>query len=250
MLPFVAITLLLSSVAISGKNISEGRVSSKDSDCGQCPLSQSCCRTGVSSPSKKCYISCHGRYCVDDSECGINEQCWKHSCKWFDLSLVIGKPCDDDSDCGRDDIVCCQTCHVCAWKGECNHTSPTVTILAVLVGVLGLIVLIGIFANCLRSPLECRNNDEEVPLMHDTALADPDAHRPLEQHHASFDAQTNQQASPSDPPPQYEKRQTNSARDTGGTRPRELPPPYSGLLDGRSGGVSASTSSYGGVSSH
>lgn len=250
MLPFVAITLLLSSVAISGKNISEGRVSSKDSDCGQCPLSQSCCRTGVSSPSKKCYLYCHGRYCVDDSECGINEQCWKHSCQWLDSSLVIGKPCDDDSDCGSDDIVCCQTCHVCVWKGKCNHTSPTVTILAVLVGVLGLIVLIGIFANCLRSPLECRNNDEEVPLMHDTAQADPDAHRPLEQHHASFDAQTNQQASPRDPPPQYEKRQTNSARDTGGTRPRELPPPYSSLLDGRSGGTSASTSSYGGVSSH
>ena len=86
--------------------------------------------------------------------------------------------------------------------------------------------------------------------MRDRAQADPDAHRPLEQHHASFDAQTDQQASPSDPPPQYEKRQTDSARDTGGTRPRELPPPYSSLLEGRSGGASASTSSYGGVSSH
>jgi len=244
MLPFVAITLLLSSVAISEKNVSEGRVSGKDSDCGQCPLFQSCCRTGVSWPSKKCYLSCLGRYCVDDSECGYYGHCWKHSCKW---SPVIGKPCDDDSDCGSDDIVCC---HVCTWKGKCNHTSPTVTILAVLVGVLSLIVLIGIFANCLRSPLKCRNNDEEVPLMYDTAQADPDAHRPLEQHHASFDAQTDQQASLSDPPPRYEKRQTYSARDIGGTRPREPPPPYSSLLDGRSGGASASTSSYGGVSSH
>ena len=251
MLPFVAIALLLSSFAISEKNISEGRVSGKDSDCGQCPPFQSCCRTGVSWPSKKCYLYCLGRYCVDDSECGNNEHCWKHSCKWSRRSPVIGKPCDDDSDCGSDDrIVCCQTCHVCAWKGKCNHTSPTVTILAVLVGVLSLIVLIGIFAICLRSPPRCRNNDEEVPLMRDTAQADPDAHRPLEQHHASFDAQTDQQASPSDPPPQYEKRQTDSARDTGGTRPRELPPPYSSFLEGRSGGASASTSSYGGVSSH
>lgn len=246
MLPFVAISLLLSSVAISEKNRSEGRVSGKDSDCRQCPPFQSCCRTGVSWPSKKCYlsVSCLGRYCVDDSECGYYGHCWKHSCRW---PPVIGKPCDDDSDCGSDDIVCC---HVCTWKGKCNHTSPTVTILAVLVGVLSLIVLIGIFAICLRSPLKCRNNDEEVPLMHDTAQADPDAHRPLEQHHASFDAQTDQQASPGDPPPQYEKRQTESARDIGGTRPRELPPPYSSLLEGRSGGASASTSSYGGVSSH
>ena len=86
--------------------------------------------------------------------------------------------------------------------------------------------------------------------MHDTEQADPDAHRPLEQHHTSLDAQTDQQASPSDPPPRYEKRQTDSARDTGGTRPREPPPPYSSLLEGTSGRASASTSSYGGVSPH
>lgn len=247
MLPFVAITLLLPLVAISEKNISEGRVSGKDSHCGRCPLFYSCCRTGVSSPSKKCYVSCIRRYCVDDSDCGDYEHCWKHICE---RSPVIGKPCDDDSDCGSDDIICCHAL-VCTWKSKCYHnTSPTLTILAVLVGVLSLIILIGIFATCLRSPLRCRNNDEEVPLMHDTAQADPDAHRPLEQHHTSLDAQTDQQASPSDPPPRYEKRQTDSARDTGGTRPREPPPPYSSLLEGTSGRASASTSSYGGVSPH